>query len=314
MTEAVTPLADLKASLIQNLSNPAESYWDDILAKAEMTLATAIDAGDEDQANHAWFLRTVAEARGRFVKCFNLILQNECYKAWCEFEKVEIALPWLIRNPFLDTRAFEVEKLIALVRQWQSLFPYKVFFSPGYIHKHKECTICLTAITPWTSCEHERGRVYGGRECLHRATITQILEISLVLDPVQKYSVGFVGKDANGKSVDHHDYSIVRFLADRLPNPFDGWRIHWTEAYHPHTLFPLATPEGPCPCESGRSYKSCCLPKRGVIRPHAQFGFEKEPPRELPNAAFAGYGEQNGPAALRRDDSEPSTVATAAVS
>lgn len=294
-------LGQLQNLLQQDLLNPSAEFWDDMTERAEAARVAAIDGGDVNSANKAWFLRTVAEARGRFVGAFQLINQGECYKAWCDLEKVEIALPWLMRNPFYEPKTFNVEELMAKVAQWQSLFPYKVFFSPGFIHKKKHCSICETVITPWSSCTHERGFVYGGRACTHVVTMSEFLEISLVLDPVQKYSVGFAGVDADGNRVDHHDYSIVGFLADRLASPFDEWTADWTEAYHPHAMFPDATPEGPCPCESGRSYKSCCQLRQGVIRPHIQFGLAKTPPRELPNAAFAGYGGRNGPAKLTEE-------------
>ncbi len=121
--------------------------------------------------------------------------------------------------------------------------------------------------------------------------------MSLVRDPVQKYSVPFTS-GPDGNTIDHYDYSIVKFLIDRLASPFDEWSYYWTTAYHPHDMFADRDRDGSCPCESGQTYANCCATKPGVMRPHIQFSFEKTPPNELSNAYLAGYKEKNRPARL----------------
>jgi len=201
-------------------------------------------------------------------------------------------------NRFYDPATFAAQELQLQVTQWQSLYPYKLFVSPAFLHKRKECSICHKVINPWSDCGHEVGRVYVGEECFHIVTEAELLEVSLVLNPVQKYSVANVGRDKAGDVVDEHDYSVVRFVADRLASPFDGWRMHWTYAYHPHELFAQINPDDGCPCESGRAYKSCCLTRPGVIRPHAQIEFEKDPPANLPSSVLAGYNAELGSMSL----------------
>lgn len=288
MTTAPPPLEVLRASLLENLKNPSQSYWDSIEAQAAEALRKWKAAGDEQQANRAWFLKTIAGTHRDFVGCFTQIKAGDFYKAWCELERIEIALPWLLTNRFFDPASYEVEGFLAQVKRWQSLYPYKVFFSPGILKKRKECSICRQPIDPWTECEHEVGRVYVGEECCGIVTEVEFIEISLVLDPVQKYSVVMLANDESGSSIDHYDYSIVGFLADRLNSPFDNWDVQWTSAYHPHDMFPNTASGDVCPCGSGHTFSGCCQLRPGVIRPHAQFTFEKEPPNGIPSAHFAG--------------------------
>lgn len=295
-------LSHHEQTLLGNLKNPDKAFWDALCMETEKSLSDALSSADGAVADRAWFLNRVAQCYRGFVTCFEQMRTGAFYEAWCEFERIEIALPWLVANPFLNPKDFAIGALKKRVTQWQSLYPYKVFISPGMIHRRKECSLCHAVISPWNSCAHEVGKVYDGRECYRIVTKAEFLEVSLVLDPVQKYSVAFAAKGPDGKAVDHHDHSVARFLVDRLASPFDDWLVQRTFAYHPHSLFPNATEEGPCPCESGRSYKGCCLSRRGVVRPHFQFAFKKPPAQSLPSAAFAGYGERNGPADIRESD------------
>jgi hypothetical protein len=288
MTTAVS-LHSLETSLRENLENASQTFWETLRAETAETVRKTQMAGNVEDANNAWFLNKVAVTRCLYVHCFAQMLAGDYYEAWCNLERVEIENRWLIRNTFYDPILFGAESLQTQVTQWQGLFPYKVFFSPGFLQKRIECSICRKVRDPWSDCEHEVGRVYAGRECYRIITEAEFLEISLVSDPVQKYSVVHSVLDEKGNSIDHHDYALIRFVADRLASPFDGWRIQWTHAYHPHDLFSQIRPDDACPCESGRAYKECCQARPGVVRPHAHIEFEKDPPATLPNAALTGY-------------------------
>lgn len=304
----ISKLEIFENALVENLQSPFASYWAEAESDANNILEAAKVGTDADAANKAWFLHKVTAMRRLYIQCLEEIGRQKFYEAWCGLEQVEIGLLWLQNNPFFALARFEVEKLQFQVTQWQSLFPYKVFFSPGFLQKRKECSICHKTIDPWSDCEHEVKRVYAGQECYRIITEAEALEISLVLDPVQKYSVarGFLDKDGN--LVDQHDYSIVSFVAERLASPFDGWTAKWTRAFHPHTMFPDRTAEGACPCGSGRTYRSCCESQPGIVRPHVQISFAKQPPSHLSNAAFGGYAQRNGPATLVAQNNETSAA------
>lgn len=278
---------DIVAAHIKaNLKSQRSAFWSDTKQKVEKFRLEAASASKEECANLTWYLREVADARGLMTEAIDQIKKSEYYKAWCQLERIEITVASLLQNPFYAQNDFEITSLAEQVRQWQGLFPYRVFISPEIVVKKATCSICKTVIDPWEKCNHRVGSVYKGELCCRVIEECYLIRASLVLDPVQKYSVAFV-KDINGK--DQFDYSLVKFVADRIMNPFDRWSCELTTAYHSHGLFSDLSHDEPCPCDSGRQYKDCCISRPGVRRPHYALSFENEPTKELPAVALAGY-------------------------
>ena len=291
-------LARLKNRLSEGFDNPDSDFWQELSAEVADQLATYQASGEELWANVCWFLKTVCETRGRFVNSINAIKKGEYFSAWCELERVEIDSMLLLRNAFLDEKEFEVSDLLELIQSWQKTYPYKWFMSPEILHKSVQCGICSRQVTPWGECEHEPGRIYNGVCCHHAVVDVEFVSFSFVQNPVQKYSAIHIRKDEHGHDVEIYKYDIVRFVAERVRSPFDRFQVMWTKLLHPHNLFADRERKGPCPCESGRSYSDCCLENEGVLRPHMQITFAKEPAGNLPNAELVGYGEWSGAAAL----------------
>lgn len=294
-------IAGLKSPISSNLNNNDQSFWWKLSVEIGSELTTYQARQDDMRSNTCWFLKTTCEVRGFFIRSINTIKNGEFYEGWCELERVELLLMALQRNPFLDVGEFKVLDLLQLVHEWQKAYPYKCFVSPAILYKTVQCGICFANVTPWSHCEHEAGIVYGG-VCCHRVIVdAELVHLALVPDPVQKYSAIHMRKDEHGQDVEIYDYATVQFIAERVASPFDRFRINWTKAFHPHELFSDRAKEGPCPCQSGRSYAGCCWQTQGVLRPHMQVSFEKEPASNLSNAELVGYGDEIGPAALTRE-------------
>ncbi|MBY3027324.1 hypothetical protein [Rhizobium leguminosarum] len=202
-------------------------------------------------------------------------------------ERVEIDIENLIRNPFAPDLLPVVRKAQTLVTAWQAAFPYHVFFSPEIVVKREICSICGLDFTPWSDCEHRKGKVYEGKLCIGIVQDMEAKGISLVSDPVQKFSVPFT-VDEYGNKVDQYDYAAVEFLADRIVSPMDSWQVVWSTKRHPHQFFTESAEDGPRPCGNGRTYRLCCLPTPGVEKPHMQVRFDRMR-AEPPSFAYAGY-------------------------
>lgn len=282
-------LSDLSVEVRQNLSCVDRSVWEGIEKACLIQLDFAINDGFSDLADLGWFFAKFSRQRYEYLRCFELMKNGEFYKAWCLLEQIEIALSLLKKNEIFVIETEVISKFSLLISSWQELFPYRYFLSPGMQVKGYKCSICNSQINPWSNCNHRVGRVYAGRECYRIAEGIELLEISIVSNPVQKYSVLFLGDD-QGSSKDHYDYSLVKFVLERLSSPFDGWRAHWTKAYHPHSLFSDHSIDWGCPCSSGRRYQDCCLHRKGVVRPHLEVIFDVLPSCSLPTAVLAGYG------------------------
>ena len=165
------------------------------------------------------------------------------------------------------------------VEQFQSLFPYKVFASPGMLVKEKVCSICGDPISIRNPCGHEVGEIYDGEMCLRRITEAEVLEVSLVETPGHKYAVAFASSSESGGGIkDQYNYAAVRYVIDGLRSPFDAWDLERTKRRHPHSRYYHVTQDEDCPCESGKTYEECCLSESGVLRPHLNIIFSVPPP------------------------------------
>lgn len=71
-----------------------ECLLSDIVAEKKK----AQNSNDEQVANYLWAEETIVGIVRDFVSVFNLLKQEEFYKAWCVAEQVELAINNLIRN------------------------------------------------------------------------------------------------------------------------------------------------------------------------------------------------------------------------
>ena len=116
------------------------------------------------------------------------------------------------------------------------MFPYKFFISPGFIYRKKTCSVCNETVSVRNPCEHVKGEIYNGEMCHHIIEEFEPLEISIVPNPVQKYSVLWL-TNSDGNQTDHYDYSNVAYVAAGLRKPFDGWELHHTHVREKHELY-----------------------------------------------------------------------------
>lgn len=280
----------LEARVRDGLASDDPQFWLRC-REAASALRDRFQEGRCNLANRAWFLKAVAETRSSMIAAIRQIQDTQQKDGWCTLEQVELGCRALRRNAFLRLDDYEVLELLEQVERWQSLFPYRVFASPEFVIETARCSICKTLSSPWSGCDHAPGRVYCGESCHRIIEGMHLKSVSLVLEPVQKFSVMIMHRDDGS---DPMDYSLVDWVAKRVRSPFDRWNIAWTIETHPHHLF-SARPDDPCPCESGKFYGSCCLYTRGVKRPHAQFDFPNPPPSDLPDFEYAGYDVSSQP-------------------
>lgn len=238
----------------------------------------------DDEKNKRWFLRQLAGAMADYVTAFNEMKKGRFYPAWCTLEQAEIAFKTLLRNPFFEPESYRAQEWISLVEAWQELFPYAVFLSPGMKVLRAECSICGKPQHIDSFCGHVTGKVYAGEFCARVITKAEMREISMVLKPVQKYSVAFADADNPSR------YGLAANVVEMLSGPFDRWRMRWTTRLHPHELFAHMQPSEPCPCGGSASYEVCCGSRSGVVRPHADVLLDKRPTDGVPPPKLLGYG------------------------
>jgi hypothetical protein len=255
--------------------------FDDEVATSK---ASAVAADNQVEAKSFWQVQAIARVQRSYLKAFGLLKEYRFYDAWCEFERCEVAIASLKRHAVIERGdPTRIDYIETMVKRWQAQFPYKVFLSPEILKKRMECSICGAKVSLRNPCGHEKGQIYNGEECLHRIVASEFLSISIVTDPVQKYSVAFIATDDGSGSRDHYDYGNVRFAIDRLASAFHGWHVEAETRTFPISVVSHLPPESPCPCASGKPFGDCCASKPEVTIPHKQFTFYVPPPPEFPH-------------------------------
>ncbi len=247
----------LTAVVRDNGDRPFSTFWQGVAQQARDSKVVAADAQEK---NRLWFVAAFAEATELYLNAYLQMSRGEFYSGWCTLEQAEHAFARLEVNPFIPTLSACVGRRADLVALWQSTFPYRHFLSPAMIYKRWECSICGKQSTPVDPCGHIPKRVYDGELCYRRILEAQPREISIVTDPVQKYSV---------LQLDYN-YDVVRYVFNLLQGPFHRWSGEWVHKRQPHANFSSCPPGDACPCGSKLRYAECCLPTEGVRMPHFQ--------------------------------------------
>lgn len=258
----------------------------DLDGKLSALKASAVARKDEQEANRFWCVQTIIDVQRYFVEAFAKIKNGAFYDAWCEFERCEIALGNLSTHfNAEESDSHRLQYIRCMLERWQSLYPYKLFASPEFIKKKIVCSVCKRRVTPRASCGHKKGNLYNGEMCFHIVEEMDLISISLVEQPVQRYSVLFLGNE-DGTQRDHYDYGNVKYVADGLASPFHEWAPEWTIRLVTAAEVAHLSTDHPCPCVSGKRFGECCIDKREFEVPHLQINFSVPPPREFPKFQF----------------------------
>lgn len=240
---------------------------------------TAVVDKNNGLSKEYWCIQQIFEANKYFLKAFNEMKDAKYYKGWCSLEKAELRIQFVSRYYDILNDEYKIKFINEQIAKFQSIFPYKVFFSTEFLEKKIQCSICDAVITPRKKCEHEVWEIYDGEMCSRRISDMELLGIAIVENPVHKYAVAFLPNET-GENKDHYDYSLVKFLIGRLQSPYEPWDVQMTKRRHPHSNFNFIGRNDKCPCGSGKKYKKCCLDEAGVLMPHAKFNLLNITPDE----------------------------------
>jgi hypothetical protein len=251
--------------------------------KVASSKAASVISGDQETAKLFWHAQGIAQAQLSFEKSFGLMKEYKYYEAWCELERCELTVASLQQHfAVAPEDSHRIGYIQTMVERWQAIYPYKIFFSPEILKKRVECSTCGARVSLRNPCGHEKGEIYDGEECHHRVVECELLSISAVTNPVQKYSVGFLSSEDGSGSRDHYNYAIVKFAIDRLASPYHGWLQEDQARTIPIASVAHLPADSNCPCGSGSVFGGCCATKPEVIVSHCQFVFFVQPPPELP--------------------------------
>lgn len=274
-------LEDIRDQLSRVKANHAIYHQLDISAALLAYKKEAVQTGDETLAKEIWCLEQVFDIQNGFIRAFQNLQAGSYYEAWRTLEQVEIALGFLSRHFRSQLSRYKLDHIEEYVNKWQGLYPYNLFMSPEILEHEKICNICEQPISIRRTCGHRAGEIYQGEMCYRIVTEAELMGMSLVTDPVQKYSVLFMVDPETDQQRDHYNYALVEYALQGVTALFDKWEYVMTKERHPHSRYANIGRNELCPCESGEKYKKCCLNETGVLRPHCKFSFEVPPPGDL---------------------------------
>ena len=269
-------IEEIKSSL-RNLKNSKD--FEKVLNTLESEIVKnkkiAVDENNQELAKEYWIIQQILEANKYYINSFENIKKSEYYKGWCNLEKAELRIHFVSSHYEITSNEFNINFIDDQIKKYQSIFPYKVFFSTELLEKKIQCSICDAIITPRKRCEHIQGEIYNGEMCCRRITDGEFLGLAVV-----ENSVAFRTSE-KGEQEDHYDYSLLKYLIPRLKSPFEFWNVELSKRRHPHSNFNFLGRNDKCPCGSGKKYKKCCLPESGVLMPHAEFILENMKPEDI---------------------------------
>ncbi len=238
---------------------------------------------NDDEAKQLWICKTIVEIQKNFISAFQNIKTEDYYGGWCLFERCEIDLKFLLRHYTIEKEDLHrIDFIKIMVERWQNLYPYKSFFSPELLVKKVSCGICGERITPRLNCGHLIGEIYAGKCCFELVEELEFLGFAIVEKPVQKYSVLFSTDPTTRERIDNYDYSIVKFVADRVNSAFHEWDSYATTRDISASELVNLPLENQCPCVSGKNYGSCCAGKSNLTIPHLQICLSQPPKGVFP--------------------------------
>ena len=140
--------------------------------------------------------------------------------------------------------------ILQAIKRFQILFPYRLFCSRESIIKEEKCSICGETIRLRGGCKHKLGELYNGEQCSYVVTDWQLIAISIVTDPFDKYTfLKIEGQDYN--------YQVIEFLMDKIESPYDFWKVEKISVQNSN--YKNVERNDRCPCGSGKKYKKCCM-------------------------------------------------------
>lgn len=250
----------------------------DIGKEIENLRLEAIENQNELRANDFWCLRQIYKIQNGFVSAVKALKEKRYEDAWNTFDSTDIALGSLGENFDIaqENDMYHLVFIGRMIKEYQKLFPYHLFFSRESIIKAEECSICGQPISLRKPCGNKVGKLYMGELCLRKITDIEFKAVSIVTDPFDKYTfVKLEGQEYN--------YGMLEELMSEINNPYEDFYVETIKVLQPE--YKNVERNDLCPCGSGKKYKKCHLGTESELMDHHIIHMDKSLSREK---KFAG--------------------------
>lgn len=248
----------------------ARSY-DDAIKEAEalITVINSIkDSASEEIELNATYILTIFFKFLISLSVYWRHIESESYhESWCALQDGIDYLRTLKRfYPYKKNKVvcFFEKQLIKL----ETLYPYKLFSSPGFIVDRFECSICGNDIDS-DLCPHMKGELYFGEIAYAVArNIKDIDHFAIVTNPTNKRLT--IGCDDSHAQFNLFKDAVLHFNERKL-SPLGFSNVELYEFVRPDPEWVKLPRNSICYCGSGKKYKKCCINNSGKKHVHVDF-------------------------------------------
>ena len=220
-----------------------------ILNYIEDKLQKSININDEDEANKYWYWKSTLLVKQNYFKVFELFKDNKFEEAWNLLENIEKHITIMLDNVEDCAYDFGVKYIQEKVNYIQKLFPYSLFFSREMVVLESHCSICEQKNSIRKSCHHIPGKLYMGKICQRIITKADLLGVSIVSNPKDKYAIAHINKK-------EYNYELLKYFLTNINDPYDDFVVE--ESYVLKVEYQGIDDNSICPCGSKIAYKDCC--------------------------------------------------------
>ncbi|MFS0554204.1 YecA family protein [Brevibacillus sp. 179-C9.3 HS] len=244
----------------------------DILDHLKSLKANEVSQNNQSTAKEIWCLEQVYMVIQKYLSAFRNLQEKKYYNAWREFDLADIGISSLKRHLDFQENQYHLQFYDRMIYQFQKLFPYRYFMSREMVVKKASCSICGETISIRNPCGHRVGEIYNGEACGRSIQEAELLGIAIVTNPFDKYTVLF----PQGKQ---YNYSMLDNLISQISEPYADWDLDIVKERKQE--FIGVGRNKPCPCDSGKKYKFCCLGSKNELFDHYRITVHRETPGKI---------------------------------
>lgn len=240
-------------------------------AALHLEKAERVKNSDQIGAKQIWIYETIHEIQRFYLNAFNLLKIKNYYDAWCQLERIEITFSFLKKHFAFDKVQYHLWSIERAVKNLQVIYPYRIFLSSEILKKRETCSVCNKEASIRNPCGHVVGDIYNGEMCYRTVTEAEILGASIVENPGNKYSVAFIRSERTNETIDQYNYATLDYLFQLIESPDESWDLEVSQREVTKADYGNANRNDPCPCNSGKKFKHCCIGRIGEKYPHYEF-------------------------------------------
>jgi hypothetical protein len=249
-----------------------ESYsLDEFDKELQIIKESYVKEDNQKDAKQLWIFQTIIEIHKLYISAYDLLKNKDYYNGWCRLERIEITISSLKKHFEYNKEQFYLWHIEKTVKDFQVIFPYRLFGSSELLKKKKKCSVCDKDVSIRNPCGHFVGEIYNGEMCYRIVTEVEILGMSLVENPGNKFSVMFIQDEKTGKQTDQYNYTTVDYLFEYIENPYENWDLVVSQRTVKKEDYGSLGRNDLCSCNSGKKFKKCCGLNIGKKYPHYEF-------------------------------------------